>query len=82
MNKTVQDLKMKIEAIKKTQTKEILEMENLGKITGTKDTSISNRIPEMKERSSGVGVMIEEINISVKENVKSKKFLTQIIQEI
>ena len=29
MNKTVQELKMKIEAIKKTQTKGILEMENL-----------------------------------------------------
>ena len=39
MNKTVQDLKMEIEAIKKTQTEEILEMENLGKITGTTDVS-------------------------------------------
>ena len=28
---------MEIEAIKKTQTEEILEMENLGKITGTTD---------------------------------------------
>jgi hypothetical protein len=28
MNKTVQDLKMEIEAIKKTQTEGILEMEN------------------------------------------------------
>ena len=39
MNKTVQDLKMEIEAIKKTQTEEILEMENLGQITGTTDVS-------------------------------------------
>jgi hypothetical protein len=31
MNKTVQDLKMGIKALKKTQTEEILEMENLGK---------------------------------------------------
>jgi hypothetical protein len=31
MNKTVQDLKMEIETIKKTQTEGILEMENLGK---------------------------------------------------
>ena len=31
MNKTVQDLKMEIEAIKTTQTEEILKMENLGK---------------------------------------------------
>jgi hypothetical protein len=35
MNKTVQDLKVEIEAIKKTQTEEILEMENLGTRTGT-----------------------------------------------
>jgi hypothetical protein len=33
MNKTFQDLKLKIEAIKKTQTKRILEMENLSKRT-------------------------------------------------
>ena len=32
-------IEMKIEAIKKTQTEEILEMENLGQITGTTDVS-------------------------------------------
>jgi hypothetical protein len=31
MNKSVQDMKMEIEAIKKTQTEAILEMENLEK---------------------------------------------------
>ena len=31
MNRTFQDLKIEIEAIKKTQTEGILEMENLGK---------------------------------------------------
>jgi hypothetical protein len=35
MNKTVQDVKMEIEAIKKRQTEAILEMENLGKRIGT-----------------------------------------------
>ena len=30
-------MKVEIEAIKKTQTEEILEMENLGQITGTTD---------------------------------------------
>ena len=44
MNKTVQDLKMEIEAIKKIQTEGILEMENLGKRTGTIDSVITNRI--------------------------------------
>jgi predicted nucleic acid-binding Zn-ribbon protein len=49
MNKTVQDFKREIEAIKKTQTEEILEMENLGKRTRTKDTSLINRIQEMSQ---------------------------------
>lgn len=35
MNKIVQDLKTEIKAIKKTQIEGILEMENLGKLTGT-----------------------------------------------
>ena len=54
MNKTTQDLKMEIEAIKKTQVEATLEMENLGKRTGTTDASITNRIQEMEERISGV----------------------------
>ena len=36
----------------------------------------------MEVRKSGVEDMIEEINLSVKENEKSKKFMTQNIQEI
>ena len=52
--KKVQDLKIEIEAIKKTYTEGILEMENLGKRTGTTDTSITNRIQEMEERISGL----------------------------
>jgi hypothetical protein len=44
MNKNVQGLKKKMEAIKKTQTEAILEMENLGKRTGTSEIGISNRI--------------------------------------
>jgi hypothetical protein len=39
-------------------------------------------IQEMEERSSDVEDPIEEIDISVKEPVKSKIFLTQNIQEI
>ena len=54
MNKTVQDLKMEIEAKKKTQTVGILEMENLGNQTRTTDASITNKIREMEERISDV----------------------------
>jgi hypothetical protein len=44
MSKTIQDLKMEIKTIKKTQAGEILEMENLEKRTGTIDTRITNRL--------------------------------------
>ena len=81
MKKTVQDLKIKTEAIKKTQTKGILEMENLGKQRRTAYESITNRIQEMEERISSAEDIIEEIDSLVKENAKSNKSLTQNIQE-
>jgi BMFP domain-containing protein YqiC len=76
INKTVQDLKMDIEVIKKIQSKGILEVEKLGKRTRTTNASITNRIQELEERISGMRETIEEIDTSIKENVKSKKFLT------
>lgn len=53
---------MGVEAINKTQTEGILEMENLGKRTGTTDTSITNRIQEMEDRPSGEEDTIGEID--------------------
>jgi hypothetical protein len=50
-------------------------MENLGKRTRT-DANITNRIQEIEDRISGADNAIEENDISVKENIKSKKFLT------
>ena len=47
-NKSVQDLKMEIEVIKKVQILGILEMKNLGKWTGTTDTSITENWNTMK----------------------------------
>jgi hypothetical protein len=41
INNIVQDLEVEREAIKKTQTEEILEMENLGMRTGTTNVSIT-----------------------------------------
>jgi hypothetical protein len=80
----VKDLKVKKkEAIQKIQTGGILEMENPEKRTGTTDDArITNRIQEVEERMSDIEDTREEIDISDKENVKSKKFLTQNIQEI
>ena len=59
LNKTIQDLKREVETIKKSQSGTTLEIENLGKKSGTIDASISNRIQEMEERISGAEDSIE-----------------------
>jgi predicted RNase H-like nuclease (RuvC/YqgF family) len=82
LNKTIQDLKMEGETMKKTQRKTTLEIETLGKKSGTIDASISNRIQEMEEIISGAEDSIENIGTTIKENAKCKKILTQSIQEI
>ena len=43
-NKIVQDLKMEVEATKKTETEGIPEMKNLGIQIETTETSVTNRI--------------------------------------
>ena len=48
--KTVQSLKIEIEAIKNTHTEGILEMGNPGNKTKTTDSNITNRIQERKEK--------------------------------
>jgi ribosome recycling factor len=50
INKTFETLKMEIDAIKKTQNDEILEIENQGKKTGTKEASITDRIQKEKSQ--------------------------------
>ena len=79
---TVQELKTEMEAMKKTQNKGRLDMENLGKRTETTESSITNRIQEMEERISESEETIEKINALIKENSKSNKFSSQNIQEI
>ena len=76
LNKAVQDLKVEVETIKKTQMEVNLKMKNLGKRSGITDVSISNRIQEIEERISGIEDTIEEIDTSVKENSKHKNLLT------
>jgi septal ring factor EnvC (AmiA/AmiB activator) len=60
LNKTIQDLKRELDTIKKTQRKATVEIETLGKKSGTIDTSISNRIQEMEERISGAEDSVEK----------------------
>jgi chromosome segregation ATPase len=69
---------MEVETIKKTQRETTLEIETLGKKSGT----ISNRIQEMEDRISGAEDSIGNMDTTIKENAKFKKILTQTIQEI
>ena len=52
LNKAIQDLKMELETVKKSQMEATLEMENLGKRSGIIDQSNSNRIQEIRETYS------------------------------
>ena len=78
MKETIQGLK----AIKKIQTEGIIETESMRKWSGTTNASMNSRIQEMKERISNSEDTTEEIDSSVKENIKSNKTLTQNIQEL
>ena len=49
MNTAILDLKREVDIIKKTQSEAMLEIETLGKKSGTIDANISNRIQEMEE---------------------------------
>jgi hypothetical protein len=69
LNKTIQDLKSEL-STKKIQRETTLEIETLGKKSGTIDTNISNRIQEMEERISGAEDSIENIGTTIKENTK------------
>jgi hypothetical protein len=82
LNKDIQDLKMEVKTIKKSQKNIILEIQNLGKMTGDTDVSISNKIQEIDQRISGAEDTTENIDTIIKENAKCKKILIQNIQEI
>jgi predicted nucleic acid-binding Zn-ribbon protein len=71
MNKIIQDLKMEIETIKKSQRETTLELENLQKRSRVIDASITNRIQEIEDRISDAEDTIENIDKTVKENAKS-----------
>jgi hypothetical protein len=72
LNKTIKDLKLKIETIKKTQREAKLERENLGKGSGVTDKNIINRIQVIEERISGIEDVSEDVYTKVKENTKSQ----------
>jgi hypothetical protein len=57
-------------------------MKNLGKRKGSTDVRITSQTQEIEERIPSIDDTIEEIDASVKENAKCKKFLTPYIQQI
>jgi cell division protein FtsL len=73
---------MEVEIIKKTERETFLEIKTLGEKLGTIDVSINSRIQEMEERISGAEDSIENMDTTIKENVKCKKILAQNVQEI
>ena len=72
MIKTIQDLKMEIETIRKSQRETALQLENLGKRSGVIDASIINRIQEIEESIWGLENTIENIDTTIKENKTAK----------
>jgi hypothetical protein len=73
VNKTIQDLKLELETIKKSHRETILELENLGKRSGAIHASITNIIQKKEERISGAEDTMKYIDTTVNENAKSKK---------
>ena len=66
MNKSTQCLKMEIESVKETQIEGNLEMKNWGSWTRDSEASLSNRIQEVEEKTSGIEDKMEEIETSQK----------------
>jgi hypothetical protein len=82
LNNTIQDLKMEVETIKKSQKETTQGVEIVGKYSGTIDVRISNRIQEMQERISAEEDSIEKMDSTIKESANCRKILSQNIQEI
>ena len=71
MNKTILDIKREVDTIKKTQSEATLEIETLGKRSGTIDASITHRVQEIEDRISGPEDTIENVDTTVNENAES-----------
>jgi hypothetical protein len=81
LNKTIQDLKMEIETITKSQREPTLEIENQGEISSHRCKHHQQNTRERREHLQCKNTT-ENTDKRVKENAKCKKLLTQNIQEI
>jgi hypothetical protein len=82
MNKTIQDLKMETEAIKKIQTERTLEIENLGKRTETRYKHQQENMRRDGRENLRLRRYDKKNDTLIKEIVNLKKCLTQNIKEI
>jgi chromosome segregation ATPase len=78
----IQNLKMEVQTIKKSQREITLKMEKPRKEIRSHRYKHQKRIQEIEMRISGAEDTIENIDTIIKENAKCKKILTQNIQEI
>lgn len=74
MNKTLQELKVEIESVKKAETEGNLEMKNFRDSKSNLRDKSYQQNQEMKERILGFQNTIKEMDTLVKENVRAKKF--------
>jgi hypothetical protein len=65
---------MEIETTKKSQRETTLELETLGKRSGTIVASINNRIQEIEKRNSRAEDTIENIETTFKKMQEAKNF--------
>jgi hypothetical protein len=68
---------MELYTIKKSQRETNLELENLRNRLEVRDSSLSNRMHKFEDRISGIEDNIEDIDTTLKVNMKFKKLLTQ-----
>ena len=73
LNKTIQDLKIEVETRQKSQRDTTLEIRKIGKRSGVRDASITNRTQQLNERISHEDDNIENIVTTVKENKKMQE---------
>jgi hypothetical protein len=81
LNKTIQHLKREVDTIKKTQSEATLEIETLGKKSGTIFEHQQQNTRDGRENLSAEDSR-ENIGTTIKENGKCKKIPTQNNQEI
>lgn len=70
--KTVLYMQVEMDSLKKIQTEIILEIKNLGSQIEASGVNFTKKAEDTEQEISGIEDKVEEMEISVKENVKSE----------